>query len=501
MNLKLKKVTLTLMVMLSLGTLGTLQAANEHPDAFIMTVGFTELKYTADLNFTIPTHPDFKYNYSVDCDSDGVLEATGVTGDYICNYHNVDQRTIRIEGLFPAIYFNNTGNKDKLLSIDQWGTNVWKTMNSAFEGTSNMVIKATDVPVLYDVTDMTEMFKGATVMTGDLNDWNVSTVESMSRMFQGDHSFQSSLSNWNVSNVRSMNSMFQNAWRFNDKIGGWDVSSVETMNSMFAVALNFNSGINSWDVSHVTNMAAMFFYASTFNRDLDSWDVSHVITMENMFTSASLFNQDIGDWDISSVTNMGGMFAAASAFNQNISNWDLSQVTNLVNMYKNVALSVSNYDALLDSLNERMASRTMDFYIDNSAYCLGESSRDILESDHNWVFYDAGKNCYLYFWTPRHITIEEGTTEVVHIRTSVQAVYSIVGGADASKFIIDANQNLLFEVAPNFSDHADRNGDNIYRVQILADDYEGDLDVQTIQVEVTKHPTTNMTSIITYLLF
>ena len=63
--------------------------------------------------------------------------------------------------------------------------------------------------------------------------------------------------------------------------------------------------------------------------------------------------------------------------------------------------------------------------------------------------------------------------------------YSIVGGADAQRFVIDAATGALsFVAAPDFEAPADQGGDNSYVVQLRASD--GSLsDLQTITVNVT----------------
>src|SRR5262249_61908687 len=62
--------------------------------------------------------------------------------------------------------------------------------------------------------------------------------------------------------------------------------------------------------------------------------------------------------------------------------------------------------------------------------------------------------------------------------------YSIVGGADAAKFQIDASGNLTFKSAPNFENPTDAGGDNTYDVTVKVSD--GSLsDTQAIAVTVT----------------
>ena len=78
-------------------------------------------------------------------------EATGATGNYTCDYGtgNEGTYTVRIKDNsgagtgFPRIYFNNGGDKDKLLTIEQWGSGTWTSMDSAFYGCSNLAGQAT----------------------------------------------------------------------------------------------------------------------------------------------------------------------------------------------------------------------------------------------------------------------------------------------------------------------------------------------------------------------
>ncbi len=94
-------------------------------DDFVITVD-TSLGNGTN-SFTIPTLGT-GYNYNVDCDNDGINEAAAQTGNYTCNYASSYHGKIRIKDNsgtgtgFPRIYFNGTGDKDKLTGINQWGT-------------------------------------------------------------------------------------------------------------------------------------------------------------------------------------------------------------------------------------------------------------------------------------------------------------------------------------------------------------------------------------------
>ena len=366
---------------------------------FTMLVKTDNAGTSASDQFTIPTTGG-GYNYDVDW-GDGTT-STGVTGNITHTFPSAGNYVIKISGAFPRIYFNNGGDRRKLLEVQNWGNIAWSSMFSAFNGCSNMDVTATDVPDLSSVTDMASMFRNASSFNQDIGNWDVSSVTRTDYMFAGASSFNGDIGGWDVSSVTNMYNMFQGASSFNQDIGGWDVSSVSFMGYMFAGAssfnqdiggwdvssvwlggnlgmrdmfngassfnqdisswnvssvtnvgamfqgaLSFNQDISSWDVSSVTNMAYMFAGASSFNQDIGSWDVSSVTSMFAMLWNASSFNQDIGGWDVSSVTSMGYMLNGASSFNQDISNWDIDQVTNLVVFMSNAGISTTNYDLLL----------------------------------------------------------------------------------------------------------------------------------------------------------
>ena len=63
--------------------------------------------------------------------------------------------------------------------------------------------------------------------------------------------------------------------------------------------------------------------------------------------------------------------------------------------------------------------------------------------------------------------------------------YSIIGGADASKFTIGSSTGALsFVTAPNFELPTDAGGNNVYDVIVQASDGHGGIDTQAIAVTV-----------------
>lgn len=414
-------------------------------DAFITT---WEVYGSSNNTFTIPTKGGSDvtdYDFQIDW-GDGTVET--VTGDDPNPAHTYDEPgiyTVAITGIFPRIYVNYSNyHIYKLRSIEQWGTVEWESMDSAFEGTINMVLNATDTPDLTNVTSLRSMFASTVAFNGDIGGWDVSNVTDMSNMFFDAEAFNQDIGGWDVSNVTNMRWMFFRAAIFNGDIGGWDVSRVTNMVRMFSEADAFNQDISGWDVSSVTNMNAMFMGASRFDQDIGEWDVSSVTTMWKMFQFANafngdiggwdvsnvtdmtgmfvftdVFNQDIGSWDVSSLTKMDGMFAQTDAFNQDIGGWDVSGATTMADMFHDAVafdqdisgwdvsnvtafddhfgflegsgLSISNYNALLTGWAQLDLKDGLTFDAGNSRYTTAaEAARAAIINDDGWTIRDGG---------------------------------------------------------------------------------------------------------------
>lgn len=340
------------MLTLALSLLSTAPVTADPSEDFVITVKTDNPGDSAIDAFTIPTFSSETYNYNVDCNNDGTNEATNLTGDYTCDYSalgGAGTYTVRIEDNagdgtgFPRIYFDNDGDRLRLLTIEQWGSGVWTSMDSAFFGAANLTVNAADAPNLSQVTSLNNMFRSAT-------------------------SFNQDISGWDVSNVTEMTAMFYNAASFNQDIGGWDTSSLTNTTSMFTFAVNFNQDLSSWDVSGVTQMSAMFSYASAFNQDISGWDTGNVISMNSMFNGATAFDQDLGNWDVTSLASATDMFA-------------------------NVTLSPYNYDGLLQGWGAQTLMPGVTFSGGNSQYCYGETARNDMITNDGWTITDGGKNC------------------------------------------------------------------------------------------------------------
>ncbi|MCX6757535.1 MAG: BspA family leucine-rich repeat surface protein [Candidatus Nomurabacteria bacterium] len=348
---------------------------NENP--FITTWKTSNSGISNSKTITIPVVPVLLYNFSIDW-GDGNIETLNnldiVNNGFSHTYLAGGTYAVSISGTFPRIYFNDGVDTDakKIISIDQWGANIWSSMENAFSGCSNLVIAASDDPDLSSVTDMSYMFLDASAVNAKINSsWNTSNVTDMSGLFSGATSFDQNISGWDMRNVITTTQMFKNATSFNQDLSLWDVSSVTKMASMFEGATSFNNGglplewaddtanvnnmslmfagttafdadISGWKVSSVTTFSNMFSYATIFNQPLNTWNINNAenVSMRAMFYHASSFNQDLSSWNTSLVSDMSSMFAGASYFNKNISSWDVSSVLEMNSMFSDA----NNFD-------------------------------------------------------------------------------------------------------------------------------------------------------------
>lgn len=156
--------------------------------------------------------------------------------------------TVTILGTLPKMIFYEHPDRNKIVEVKNWGNNKWKDLEKMFYGCANLNMTAKDAPDMseleikvkrspdfsdYDAKTLSEMFRNAKTFNGNINHWDVSTINDFSYMFKGAENFNQDLNNWDTSRAISMEYIFNGAKIFNKDIGSWDTSNVKTMVSMF----------------------------------------------------------------------------------------------------------------------------------------------------------------------------------------------------------------------------------------------------------------------------
>ena len=249
-------------------------------------------------DFTIFTHDDFTYDYTVDW-GDGEI-SSNQTGDVTHSYTQAGSYEVTVTGEYPAFSFcdDNSGCSSFKVDLLKWGTNQWLSMEGAFQGLAKFTILADDVPDLSLVSNLSFMFYKASNFNSDISAWDISSVTNMNFMFGFASSFNGDISRWDTGEVTNMGGLFYSATTFNGDISRWDTTKVTKMHSLFAAASSFNGDLSLWDTSAVTQMATMFLGASNFNTNLSQWDVSQVTNMEKMFYNATNMAGDLSEWAV-----------------------------------------------------------------------------------------------------------------------------------------------------------------------------------------------------------
>lgn len=349
--------------------------------------------FSNDMSITIPT-TGAGYRYDVDWESDGTYDDLGVTGNITHEYKEPGTYIVSIRGDFPRIYFANTGDKQKIITIEQWGGIEWNSMERAFYGCSNLIINATDSPNLDNVTNMSGMFRNASALDTDLDNWKVSTVKDMSWLFFSATSFNGLIESWDVGKVEDMTFMFYQASAFNGLLQLWDVSQVTSMAGMFQEASLFNGNLSNWQVDSITTMSTMFRDAISFNSDISGWNTASLITTSSMFNGASVFNQDIGMWNVSQVTSMSSMFLNALSFNQDLGDWNVENVSTMASMLRNSGLNQENYDQTLIGWANQNVMSGVSLGANGLEYCSSKEARTFLDINKTWSISGDSEICY-----------------------------------------------------------------------------------------------------------
>lgn len=293
---------------------------------------------------TIPCFDVGTYNAIIDWGDSSSSTITSYNDANLTHvYTSPGVYTVSITGQLPALYFNNTGDKLKLVDIVKWGGWQPQQLTSAFNGCSNLVGTATDALDASAVTNASTCFRNCSSLVID-----------------------ASL---------------------------WDVSSVTGFAQMFINCTSFNSDLSSWDVSSGMQFANMFAGCSVFNADLSAWNMSNALSLEWMFFNCSSFNSDISSWDVSSVTNMSRTFLAASSFNQDLSSWDVSSVTEGINFMVSTSFSTANYDLWLNAVVLLSVQSGVTWDFGTTEYTIatsGTAHTTLTSAPINWTLNDGG---------------------------------------------------------------------------------------------------------------
>lgn len=229
-------------------------------------------------SFTIPVASGLTYLYDVDW-GDGT-KTTNRTGSASHKYASGGVYEVRITGTFPRIYFNNTGDKLKVIGILNWGqTDFSSNQTGAFYGLSNL----TEIPTASDawynsIINGALMFRG-TSLTNLPSNMTLENLTSGSFMFYLTN-LQSLPSSLTLASLTNGNSMFRNTL-IESLPSGMTLDNLTNGSSMFQQT-NLQSLPSTMTLDNLTNGSYMFY-----NNSLT--DLPTGITLANLTSGAQMF--------------------------------------------------------------------------------------------------------------------------------------------------------------------------------------------------------------------
>jgi len=341
---------------------------------FIIQVKTDNVGTSLDTQFTIPTGTE-TYLYDVST-SDGQT-ILGNIGNLTITFPSAGTYDVSISGNFPSIFFNDGGDKSKLIDIKQWGEIAWKTMYRSFRGCNQLTtVTATDIPNLIDVTRWTDTFRSCTnLISLNVVNWDMSSADRLDIMFRDSTSLTTlDVSNWDVSNATNMSAMFYNTNLTTIDVSNWDVSNVTLFTQMFRSNTNsiVNLDVSNWVTTSATDMSLLFYQARVLNNvDVSNFDMNGVTTVRSMFYQCYNFDRSLANWDISTIADFGTSFII------------------------DATLSTANYDATLISWAGQVPQLNQVISFGNSRYSYGgaaEAARNTLINTYGWTITDGGSN-------------------------------------------------------------------------------------------------------------
>lgn len=297
---------------------------------------------------TLPLRSGFDYNMLVDYGDGNIKKVESYNDSNVThNYTISGVYQIKILGTCQAWYFNNSGDKDKITSVDRWGRTGFINMESAFYGCSNLTtMDDPDGEWCSNVTVFGVFARSCSSLTTlDVSNWNTSNVASFANFVQGCSLLTTlDVSNWNTSNATRFDSFVQGC------------SLLTTLD------------VSNWNTSNVTNFV-------NFIRNCQSLTVLNVL-----------------NWDTSNVVNFFGFIInTGNEVDLDVSNWIVTGVTNFSFFATNGSLSVTNYDILLNTFAAQSVNSDLSIGMGSSQYSTsGETARNTLITTYNWTISDAG---------------------------------------------------------------------------------------------------------------
>ena len=284
---------------------------------FKFTVNTAESGTSASNQFTIPTGTGtFLYDVTTE---DG-YSAIGLTGAHTITFPSgAGIQTVEITGSFPAIKFQTGGDKKKFSTIENFGIYGINSLsqNEAFHGCSNLLVNATDIGHLENVTNFSRFFRSCGNITS-IPRFNTSSATNFDMAF-----FRcSSLTEFPLIDTSNVTS-FSQTWFACNLLAEFpliDTSNVTNLDSTWFFC-NSLTGFPLLDVSSVTNFSQTWYICNSITSfpAINPINATSFNKTWGSCNSLEVFEANVFDNSISTA-NYSGAFLNTNLTEQSIDN-------------------------------------------------------------------------------------------------------------------------------------------------------------------------------------
>lgn len=314
-------------------------------------------------------------------------------------YETAGVYQVLIHGIFPAINFENSSDKLKLLTVDNFGHVGHLALPNAFSGCTNMTTFTPGDCDTSKVTDMSGMFAYCTGLTYcDLRNLEISKVTTIDRMFQwcSQPNFLVNIDGWVGLALESMEYTFQNCTHIEyiDFSNAW-IGNVTNLAHAFESCTHLTtlSGLNT---PPATSMHRTFAYCLALQYiNSTNWDVSNVTDMTEAFRDCqSLATLNVANWDVSNIVSLEKTFFNCIALTDlAVTDWNIANCTNFIDFLGNTSIPTWRYDLTLVAWEQLILQPSLTVDFGYSTYtCVSDAAtaKASIESTYLWTFLDNG---------------------------------------------------------------------------------------------------------------
>jgi hypothetical protein len=259
------------------------------PTEFIFTVKTDNAGTSGTNQFTLPTTGS-GFNCIVNW-GDGTSDAyTGTMGSPTHTYPSVGTYEIKISGVFLRIFFNNGGDRLKIIEIKNLGVYAGGSVSqlTAFFGCTNLIINSPTLGFFGNVTNFQSAWQNCTSLTS-FPLLNVSSGTNFSNAWRD----CSSLTSFPLLNVSSVTN-FSSAWRDCSSLTSFPLLNVSS-GTVFSDAWRSCTSLttfppNMFDTVTATNFTNAFLLTALNQTSIDNI----LVSINTANTSGGTFTQSGG---------------------------------------------------------------------------------------------------------------------------------------------------------------------------------------------------------------